>query len=566
MKKRKPSRRKSSKKTRSPNRKHSSPRRKVGAHPGRDWVGGRVLAPLFVGEDAPYRPVLELWVANGYIVHFELHDPNEPIAPVSKELREKLLYPPIGGKPRRLRLSDEGWAAQVRRELPGLDVVSGPTPELEGPLDELTSRMQDESPASYLEDRLSAEDMAALFTAADALYRLEPWKILDDDQLIEVNIPELDVQGACLSIIGALGESYGMILFASLTDYERMLEIAEELETTGDVRETDLVMTSLNYERGADLPASLRREVEKYGWPVAAATAYPIVEHRGLDGSARAVTPRELHVITACIESLVSTLEQHPDAFAADGLPHFSLSQVDRRGVEVHLKSPPTGWKAGGVGDQPSDLEMLDDTLLVRLFDYAHARWGRRFSDRVIRLIRDQAEAQLLFRVGAYHLAVEGEKTVAQCFSEEHASTLDDTQRRWLAAQQTAWLSLWELKRIVPGEGLELRDLLTGESLWVANEAASGRLPEHGVLLARVVRCDEEYELKAHPVALSLSAAADVAERMRKYLRTRSAVAPERLRHPNSVRYLLRRWQDVIEEIHEALAHSGSRSRRSGGR
>ncbi len=194
-------------------------------------------------------------------------------------------------------------------------------------------------------------------------------------------------------------------------------------------------------------------------------------------------------------------LKQYPDAFAADGLPHFSLSHVDRQGVEVHLKSPPAGWRAGDVDDQPSELEMLDDTLLVRLFDYAHARWGRRFSDRVIRLIRDQAEA-----------------------------------------------------------------LLTGESLWVANEAASGRPPEHGVLLARVVRCDGEHALNAHPVALSLGAAVDVAERMRKYLRTRSAIAPEWLGHPNSVRYLLRRWQNMIEEIHEALAHSGSGGRRTGGR
>ncbi|MDZ7669457.1 MAG: hypothetical protein U5Q16_08560 [Gammaproteobacteria bacterium] len=190
---------------------------------------------MFIEEGEPYRPLLELWVANDYIVHFELHNPNESIAPVSEELRSKLLDPPIGGRPRRLRLNDAGWADQVRRLLSGLDVVSGPTPELEAPLDELTSHiMKDNRPASYLEDGLSAEGMAALFTAADAFYRLEPWNDLDDHHLIEVNIPELDVQGGCLSIIGALGESFGMILFASLADYERMLEVAEEFEATGE--------------------------------------------------------------------------------------------------------------------------------------------------------------------------------------------------------------------------------------------------------------------------------------------------------------------------------------------
>ena len=530
---------------------------RAGARLGREWVGGRVLAPVFVGHDEPYRPVLELWVANDYIVHFELHDPNAPISPVSEDLRQKLLDPPVGRRPRRLRLNDPDWAAQMRQVLPRFDVVSGPTPELEGPLGDLTSAMDEERPPSVLEGRLSVEAMAALFTAADALYRLEPWKSVDDDQLIEVSIPALDVRGACLSIIGALGESYGVILFASLADYERMLEVAEELDETGRIRETGIVMTSLNYERGADLPASLRREVEKYGWPVAAATAYPMVEHRGPDGSARTVTPRELHIITACTEALVSVLEQHRDAFAADRPPHFSLSHVDRQGLEVRLQSPPTGWMAGGVDDQPSELEVLDDALLVRLFDYAHARWGRRFSDRVIRLLCDEAEAQLLFRVGAYHLAVEDAKTLAQCFLEERAATLNDAQRHCLAAQQAAWLSLWEVERVVPGDGLELHDLLTSETLWVANKGASASLPERGVLLARVVRCEGENLLNAHPVVLSLGAAVDVAERMRKYLRTRSVIAPERLRHPNSVRYLLKRWQDQIEEIHEALADSG---------
>ncbi len=97
----------------------------------------------------------------------------------------------------------------------------------------------------------------------------------------------------------ALGESFGVILFASLADYERMVELSEELEETARITEVGCVMTSLSYERGADLPASLRREVQKYGWPVAAATAYPVVEHRGRDGFARAATPRELHVIAA---------------------------------------------------------------------------------------------------------------------------------------------------------------------------------------------------------------------------------------------------------------------------
>ncbi len=516
-------------------------------------MGGRVRGPFVIGEQDPYQPVLELWVADDYIVHFEIHDPNEPMAPVSQDLRQKMLNPPFGGRPGRIRLSDPGWAAEVRRALPGLDVVSGPTPELNEPLNQLIAHLEETSPASYLEDHLSAEDMAALFTAAAALHRAAPWEMLDDDQLIEVDIPELGVQGACLSVIGALGESFGMILFPSRADYQRMLEVSDEFDQTGHIDEMNFVMTSLNYERGADLPQSLRREVERYGWPVAAATAYPVVEYRGRNGVARSVTQNELRIITACAEALAAAIETHADAMDADSLPSSPLTHVDRQGIEVHLTMRPTGRTAGGIDDWPSEVETLDDTLLVRLFDYGYACWGKRFTDRVERLIRDPAEAHLMFRVGAFHLAVDGENTLAECFLDEYLETLDDPLRRLLVAHQTAWLSLWAVQRVVTGKGVELHDLLTGETLWVANAPGFHGAPDGGVLLARVVRGDGENLLSAHPTMLSLGAAVDVAERMRRYLRTRSDVAPERLRHPNSVRYLLRRWQDRIEQIHEAV-------------
>lgn len=566
MKKHKPSRRKPPTKPRPARRPQSGPGGAVGAAQGTEWVGGRVLAPVFIQDELPYRPVLEMWVADGYVIHVEIYDPKRPMAPVSEGLRARLRDPPIGDRPRRLRLSDPEWAAQVRRVLPGLDVISGPTPELDDPLAELTARMAEGPPTSYLDNRLSAEDVAALFAAAAALYRLAPWKVLDDDQIIEVNIPEFDVHGACLSIIGSLGESFGMILFGSLADYERMLELSAELEASGDLDKIDFDMTALNYERGADLPPGLRREVKRHGWPVATAAAYPVVQHRGPGGLARPVTPRELHVITACAEALVSALEQHQDASATRALPHLSRSHVDRRGVEVQLQSPPHGQRRGGGAgdDSPSNLEQLEETLLVRLFDYGHGRWGSRFTDRVIRLLRDQTEAPLLSRVGAFHLAVDGERTVADCFLDDRAPSLDAAMRRLLAAEQVAWLSLWQLQHVVVGESVTLRDLLTGDTCRVRYTSAFDGVPEDAVLLARVLPCDGETLLSAHPLALSMAAAVEVAAQMRKYLRTRSAVAPNRLRHPNSVRYLLKRWQDMIEEVQPSPGESSPSNREPG--
>ena len=54
-------------------------------------------------------------------------------------------------------------------------------------------------------------------TAAD-LYRSAPWESACDDQILRDDIPDLN-EGACLSIIGALGESLGFVLFPSEKGY-----------------------------------------------------------------------------------------------------------------------------------------------------------------------------------------------------------------------------------------------------------------------------------------------------------------------------------------------------------
>ena len=41
-----------------------------------------------------------------------------------------------------------------------------------------------------------------------------PWRRMSDQHILRVDIPHLGVDGACISIIGAAGESFGLALFA----------------------------------------------------------------------------------------------------------------------------------------------------------------------------------------------------------------------------------------------------------------------------------------------------------------------------------------------------------------
>src|SRR3989442_12979915 len=53
---------------------------------------------------------------------------------------------------------------------------------------------------SYLEGgRIPAPAVARLFEAARLLYVVAPWKTASDDQILRVDIPQLGIEGACLS-------------------------------------------------------------------------------------------------------------------------------------------------------------------------------------------------------------------------------------------------------------------------------------------------------------------------------------------------------------------------------
>ena len=81
--------------------------------------------------------------------------------------------------------------------------------------------------ASYLEaGRVSPAVVGELFSAAELLHHAAPWKVANDSQVLRLDIPEFGVDGACVSIIGALGESVGLLIFPSLTCFDAFARAA----------------------------------------------------------------------------------------------------------------------------------------------------------------------------------------------------------------------------------------------------------------------------------------------------------------------------------------------------
>src|SRR6266545_146690 len=236
-----------------------------------EWVGGRAVLPVFITEGQPYRPEAVVWLElpTELVIGFTMLDPQRP-QPFADTLREAMRAPQAGPprRPARVRVADEALAAEVRAALGGAsgkltEVVVAPTPEV-GEVVRLLAKAlpEGDEELSYLEGgRVSADAVRALFTASRDLYDAAPWEVANDGQVLRLDIPELHAAGAALSIIGALGESLGFLVFPSLAAYDAFAE-AGERAMRGKRVPANLDLGSdflaLNYYRGADLPAAMR--------------------------------------------------------------------------------------------------------------------------------------------------------------------------------------------------------------------------------------------------------------------------------------------------------------------
>jgi hypothetical protein len=72
-----------------------------------------------------------------------------------------------------VRVADERVAGELHAVVPDLEIVVAPTPELDAVLEHMTNAMPpgDEHSSYFEEGRVSAESVAALFRAAELLWR-----------------------------------------------------------------------------------------------------------------------------------------------------------------------------------------------------------------------------------------------------------------------------------------------------------------------------------------------------------------------------------------------------------
>lgn len=298
------------------------PRRPVAVNPC-EWIGGRIPTSIRVAElGGNIGPEVVMWIElpSGLVLRSQLVPPGEnPDA-----LREVLLglfEHPENETPGRVRVATDSDAALIRPILPPVVPIRvAPTPELDEVVGELEKALRSGGmEASYFDDgRLSEATLAKIFRAARDLFRRAPWKTAFDSHVLRLDVPELGVDGACLSILGALGETLGFVLFDSFADYEAFTEATAAREEAMEDQDRDFgaPWRILTYESASDIPEQMRREVKEHRWLLAGPRVYPFFRSHSRDGSSGSLDERETLLMAVAADALAAFARTHPAAFS----------------------------------------------------------------------------------------------------------------------------------------------------------------------------------------------------------------------------------------------------------
>lgn len=526
-----------------------------------EWVGGRFASPgLVTGEGEPYRPEIVVWidVTEDALVYAKPFGPGSGPASLSATLEEAMARPmdPRVRPPTRVRVARADDAAELRaRFSPRIGVVVGPTPEVR----EAAELIEEEaaawtSPDNWLE-RLPASDpaVARFFEAASRLYPAAPWELLDADDEIHVDIPALGVHGACVTLIGNEGEPLGFLMFPSLVALDAF-SAAVAPHHGEDERPDDYGTDwlAVEFEPSGWVPDELEELIAEHALPLAAPEAVPWPNALRRDGLPAPLTLETLTVLGAVSNALACLADEHEEALASgeplsivvesNGYPRVRLSLPYEAGAEHAAPAPPLQRVAG----RRSPAHDLDERVTKHLLGFASAELGddfERFQDDLSGPVDSLASAWAL-----YVFEVEG-RPVFEHYLEDESDTLSAPERDWLLAQRRAWASYWEVTATLPGEQLNLRDLLSGETRVVYELAASRSVPVRAVLFARVVDYgDHSVIVGMHPRALGPSDADAALRSAKQRLRakTKARLAPEELRPYATARVLLDEWQRAV--------------------
>jgi len=241
----------------------------------------RAYAWIHPKDGQPYRPhtVLVLEAEQGRIrrtdLRGDLSTPEAVLASLLNAMRRPLLGSGGRYRPVRIVLDDSALVEALAPSLAQIGVRCDYQHTLSLVEDTLRSmaasmHKQELIPGLLSVPRVTVPLVEELFTAAADFYRQEPWEWLDNKSPIEVRYPPKGRARYAL-VLGSGRETFGLSFYESLDDILAVYSRISAEETAESV-----AWFSLTFEEPMAMSFYDLDAIEKYQWPVAAKSAYPV--------------------------------------------------------------------------------------------------------------------------------------------------------------------------------------------------------------------------------------------------------------------------------------------------
>ena len=558
-----------------------------------EWVGGVVETPFAIededGGDEIY-PVLALWLElpEGQIVGQKLADPRQAEGIAGSSLLGALAA--HRRKPKKIRVATQALAAEVREAIgPGTAIMVAPTPEIDLVIAEMAASMGTRPTTLFTSPEITPELLECFFAAARLLWLAAPWEVAGDMDLIGLDLPDLEIEDACVSIMGGAGMEYGIAIYESLEHFETFIAVGSQASDPDEGIDLGGEELLLAFEPEDAVPPAIVAQAKEHGLITAGPRAFPTLSLVRRDASFASPTPEEIEITTAVAAAVASFVIKHRHSFEKgdapfvretyeldnapavtltapfgvsdafedefDGLPTATSATVSGRKVGRNEPCPCGSGKkykrccldAAGPRAEParSSVHDFEEGLIRQMMPFGFERFGREVFEDAADLF-DLSGPSLGMPWMLYIHDFDG-ATLAEHFTKE--GRLSKRERAFLEAQRASWLSVWEVKDVEVGRSLTLVDLLTGEEREVHEVSASRNAIKRLTLLARVVDVEGECVINGmHMRSLPPREGAAVVERARKRLRRKTAVPVARMQNEKIARYLLDRWDEAVEE------------------
>ncbi len=309
---------------------------------GEVWEIGRRTLDVYVADlaDQGEYPEMVLIVqageSGGVVRSGALSSSDPPTALV--DLLQQAMREPLFGQPRRpemVRVSTQAEAETLSAILATSGIALEVTPELatfDTVLAEATQMLQGvtgdyRAQAAQAGTRLSESGLQELFRVAGQFYQEALWDGFDDETIFRIELQSAHGPSKTLYgiIMGNMGQEFGLALYTSLDDIQRIYEFGEEnrdqLDTSFDDEElsdaewqdtTELAAqflsipaVGLTFTSQQDVPPPLRQEATQLNLPLVDTSAYPFVMRTG-GGRMQVASASDLGDMLAALRAILA--------------------------------------------------------------------------------------------------------------------------------------------------------------------------------------------------------------------------------------------------------------------